>query len=83
MKKMPRLARASAMIILALALARSFRLSTPEPIYQGQPASYWLDSWGTNIEAVDAAFKAMGSNASPFLIKTLERKSSKLGEVVD
>ncbi len=54
-----------------------------EATYQGKPASFWLDCWSTNTAAADAAFKAMGSNAVPFLIKTLERKPSKLGEFVD
>jgi HEAT repeat protein len=35
------------------------------------------------MEAADDAFKAMGTNAVPFLIETLEEKASKVGEFVD
>lgn len=50
-----------------------------EPRYQGRPASYWLDlaCKGTNV---DEAFKAMGSNAAPFLARALEKKPSSLNE---
>ena len=54
-----------------------------EPTYQGKSASFWLDSWDTNMAGTDAAFRAMGTNAVPFLIQTLERKPSKLSEVLD
>jgi hypothetical protein len=57
-----------------------------EPAYEGKPASFWLDhmyAQPNGMSETIRAFKAMGSNAVPFLIKTLERKPSKLGEVVD
>jgi HEAT repeat protein len=60
-----------------------FRTATAgEPGYNGKPASYWLDSWGTNMAAPDA-FKAMGTNAVPFLIKVLETEPSSLGRFAD
>jgi len=54
-----------------------------DPTYGGKPASFWLDCWSTNTAAASAAFTVMGTNAVPFLIETLERKPSKLGEFVD
>jgi HEAT repeat protein len=47
--------------------------------YEGKSVSYWFDLAlkGTNV---DAAFKAMGSNAAPFLAHELDRKPSKLDE---
>src|SRR5262249_48145637 len=72
----------SAIATLTLALGLNF-CSAGEPTYRGKSASYWLDSWGTNMEGSDAAFKAMGTNVVPFLIKLLEQKPSKLGEVLD
>jgi len=81
--KMPRSGQALKMIALI-----SFTLAVGiciclcgEPSYQGKSASEWLDYW--DIAGANAAFKAMGTNAVPFLIKTLEEKPSKLAEAVD
>ncbi len=57
-----------------------------EPTYEGKSASFWLEHfYDTNSQprAAVTAFKAMGSNAVPFLIKTLEQKPSALGKAVD
>jgi hypothetical protein len=59
-------------VVLALA-ALGYTASALEPSYGEKPASFWLDSWHTNTDGASAAFKAMGTNAVPFLIKTLER----------
>ncbi|MBU6401870.1 MAG: hypothetical protein KGS61_16260 [Verrucomicrobia bacterium] len=51
------------------------RLRSAEPVYQGKPASFWLDHLLTNMAdpKVDvAAFKAMGPAAVPFLVRTLK-----------
>jgi len=64
----------------------SFVACAAEPNYEGKSASFWLDHIDASPNGMNEtvkAFKAMGSNAVPFLIKTLERKPSKLGEVVD
>ena len=53
------------------------------PSYQGKGPLYWLDSMSTNMEGSVEAFKAIGSNAVPFLIKTLEHKPSSLSKFVD
>jgi HEAT repeat protein len=73
-------------IVLAIASLGQTGLITAfaaEPTYQGKTASFWLECGGTNTAASVAAFKAMGTNAVPLLIETLERKPSKLGELVD
>jgi hypothetical protein len=70
-----------------------------EPVYEGKAASYWLDNingppvgraWVDNIDTAPRgmaqtikAFKAMGTNAVPFLSKALQRKPSRAGEFVD
>jgi len=80
--KTPRLGQLSIIVVLTLIFGRSVCTSA-QPTYQGKSASEWLDTWGTNTAGADAAFKAMGTNAVPFLIDTLERKPSKLGEAAD
>src|SRR5712692_65128 len=50
-------------------------LSRPtEPTYQGKPLSAWLnefDGWDTN-QAASAAFRKMGTNAIPALLKIIK-----------
>jgi HEAT repeat protein len=57
-----------------------------QPTYHGRPASYWLDhaqadnpvlSPGGGAEA-EEAFRVIGLKALPFLVKTMERKPSRL-----
>ncbi len=56
-----------------------------EATYEGKPGSFWLDhiSSPNGMQETIKAFKAMGSNAVPFLIKILEQRPSKLGEMID
>lgn len=64
----------------------SFAAGAAEPMHEGQAASFWLDHIYTppnGMMQTIKAFKGMGSNAVPFLVKTLERKPSKLGEFAD
>ena len=68
-------------------VAATNSVAEPRPSHRGKPASYWLEQIdSSNVigtkETIEA-FKAMGSNAVPFLVETLRRKPSKLGEIVD
>jgi HEAT repeat protein len=73
-------------LIVSLAGLLSFAARAANPTYEGKPASFWLDhiyARPDGMRETIQAFKAMGTNAVPFLIKTLERKPSKLSELVD
>lgn len=57
-----------------------------EPSYEGKPASYWLDWWWQGVDGpktADAAFKAMGPKAVPFLVKVLDHKPTALSVKLD
>jgi HEAT repeat protein len=71
------------MVVLTACIACADAAVGAAASYQGKPASYWLDEFDSPTNNSIAAFKAMGSNAVPFLIKVLETKSSKLGEIAD
>jgi len=63
-----------------------FAALAAEPTYEGQSASHWLDHMDVapnGMQETIKAFKSMGRDAVPFLIKTLGRKPSKVGEAVD
>lgn len=68
-----------------MAALGSFGVAATEPTYDGKPTSFWLNNVRSpnGMQETIKAFKAMGSNAVPFLIATLARKPSKLGEAVD
>jgi hypothetical protein len=54
------------------------------PLYQGKSASYWMnyDYRGQGAERVfREAWKGLGSNAVPFLVKALDRKDSAKPEI--
>ncbi len=58
----------------------------PEPSYDGKPASYWFDHFSDVYPGTQescAAFKVLGSNAVPFLVRILEKKPSRLGKLCD
>ena len=64
----------------------AFAAFTAEPTYEGQAASRWLDNMDAapnGMQETIKVFKSMGRDAVPFLIKTLGRKPSKVGEAVD
>jgi HEAT repeat protein len=67
-------------LLTAIAMCLSFaHASGADASYQGKPVSFWFELAlkGTNVEM---AFKAMGSNAAPFLASELDRRPSKLDE---
>ena len=72
--------------VLFYAGVLNFAACAGETAYKGKPASFWLEdaraSLGITNESI-VAFKAMGSNAVPFLIEILQRKPSKLSEMDD
>lgn len=49
---------------------------TPMPVYQGKTAGQWLGEVFTNQTAALTAFRAMGTNAMPFIIQAFEKKDS-------
>ena len=75
--------------ILVLVTASMFTLvfwDYREPSFHGKRAHYWLDHYFGELGEKDPgteAFKAMGSNAVPFLIKVLEGKPSGLAKMLD
>ena len=72
--------RISLVIIGVLTVFVLLLLIPGEPTYQGQPASYWLDLWATHdLDRVGQsadAFEVIGTNAIPFLIRTLKTRPS-------
>src|SRR4051794_10793082 len=54
-----------------------------EPMYQGQPLSYWLGGYDspplTNVtpSQADAAVRQLGTNAFPVLLRRLQQRDSK------
>src|SRR5438105_8679750 len=75
-----------AVSLLAVLLGALWLSPGGGPTYKRHSAGYWLERM--NGEPVHdweprAAFHQMGTNAVPFLIKTLERKPSKLEKFLD
>jgi len=64
------------LIVWMILLTSGLIICAAQPSYQGKAPLYWLDSLSTNMEGGIEAFKAMGSNAVPFLIEILEYKPS-------
>jgi len=68
--------------LLFLMLSGECRLLGSEPIYQGEPESYWVNLL-TNLHSVSFATKwqTLGTNAIPVLVKATE-KTSGLGAAI-
>jgi hypothetical protein len=76
-------------VALAVSVAILFSFcSAPDrgPSYHAKPADYWLEHSEHTIDDFKEsiqAFQALGSNAVPFLLRCLERRPSRLGEIFD
>ena len=73
--------RLGGLIVLIVAVVLTLRwASSREPVYEGRTASEWFlhCSNSTHERAAHEAFKAMGTNALPFLISKVERRGNRL-----
>ncbi len=81
-----------AMLLLGtLGVVAWSRLHEREPVYQGQPVSFWINRWGDvyapwNLERPDFDRKPMGwipdmdARALPFLVRAMNRPDGLLGK---
>src|SRR5579863_400979 len=85
MKKKPLLLIACAALVAAT-LCFLLRVSSngpPEPVYAGKPLGYWLNAVSRanatfdDSKAEEAALRAVGTNAIPFLVARFERQASR------
>jgi hypothetical protein len=59
-------------VIIAIQIQRGFGSHAAMPVYQGRTAREWLDQvFTTNQAAAFTAFKAMGTNAFPVLVRAM------------
>jgi hypothetical protein len=55
-------------------------LQPREPVYRGKPVSYWIDRAGQDVPGADY-FPKVDSNAIPYLVKALKRRTGPLPEI--
>jgi hypothetical protein len=70
---------AGIVVLLAAAIwvLEANRSSAPMPTYQGKTAQYWLgEIFTTNQTTALQAFRAMGTNAAPMLLKAISARDS-------
>jgi len=63
----------------AVAMLAIYASRQKAPFYAGRPLNYWVHEFragGPRREKAEAAFRAMGTNAVPFLIAALNKKES-------
>jgi HEAT repeats len=70
------------LVIITLAGLAWFFLHTREPVVQGKPATFWVNSLYVSIdsgspEQAKSALKSLGSNAVPYLVAGLNRNEGR------
>jgi hypothetical protein len=73
-------------VVGVLAWAVLWPGEAPEPMYQGKPLSFWLEKASTlddTNEEATVAFRSMGTNALPILLKLMQSKPSRLEKIFD
>jgi hypothetical protein len=74
----------AAIAVLAVLAWAVLHVSTPEPVYQGKPLSYWLLGYGfpsghlngPSRDEADAAIRDAGTNAIPLLLEMMRARDS-------
>src|SRR5262245_39399390 len=88
MSKLARMNKRRVITVLALAAIvvagiATMLLCPGEPVFQGKPLSHWVEelrvSWqGPGSAKAEAAIRAIGTNALPYLVSALKAKDSRL-----